>query len=170
MNIGLLLGHEYDETTILLRTDFSDDAAWDRVKQLVTAPADFGIEPDDEAPDDDGLYTPNIQALDDAGFDVATSESLTLASDGRALGYLLLADAQTMREAADGGEVSVVYVDLSVSATDAAEFGIELGRAFRCLTGEVASIEVNLSISNMDFEDFANSVDTDGVFRGFPVS
>ena len=26
----------------------------------------------------------------------------------------------------------------------------------------------NLSIANMDFDDFANSVDHDGVFRGFP--
>jgi len=26
----------------------------------------------------------------------------------------------------------------------------------------------NLSIANRDFEEFANSVDEDGVFRGFP--
>jgi len=30
------------------------------------------------------------------------------------------------------------------------------------------SVENNLSISNMDFSDFADSADADGVFRGFP--
>ena len=32
---------------------------------------------------------------------------------------------------------------------------------------EVALIEANLSIANMDFEEFADSVGPDGVFRGF---
>jgi hypothetical protein len=31
----------------------------------------------------------------------------------------------------------------------------------------IQSIQNNLSIANMDFEEFANSVDDDGVFRGF---
>jgi hypothetical protein len=29
-------------------------------------------------------------------------------------------------------------------------------------------IENNLSIANMDFEEFAENVDDDGIFRGFP--
>jgi len=41
------------------------------------------------------------------------------------------------------------------------------GRELRCEVGEVASIEVNLSIANMDFDEFADSADADGVFRGF---
>jgi uncharacterized protein DUF6924 len=28
-------------------------------------------------------------------------------------------------------------------------------------------VENNLSLANMDFEEFADSVDADGVFRGF---
>jgi hypothetical protein len=30
-----------------------------------------------------------------------------------------------------------------------------------------AGVENNLSISNLDWEDFADAVDSDGVFRGF---
>jgi hypothetical protein len=30
------------------------------------------------------------------------------------------------------------------------------------------SVENNLSLANMDFEEFANAVDVDGLFRGFP--
>ena len=38
---------------------------------------------------------------------------------------------------------------------------------FRALPSEIMSIENNLAIANMDFEEFANAVDKDGVFRGF---
>ena len=41
------------------------------------------------------------------------------------------------------------------------------GRVFRAIPAAVQSIENNLSISNMDFAEFAGAVDQDGVFRGF---
>jgi len=46
----------------------------------------------------------------------------------------------------------------------------ELGRTFRVIPAEMWGIENNLSIANMDFEEFADAVDSDGVFRGFPLS
>lgn len=42
-----------------------------------------------------------------------------------------------------------------------------LGMQFRTIPSEMWGIENNLSISNMDFEDFAESIDADGIFRGF---
>jgi hypothetical protein len=44
---------------------------------------------------------------------------------------------------------------------------IERGRAFRLVPAQIHSIEANLSLSNMDFFEFADNVDEDGVFRGF---
>jgi hypothetical protein len=44
----------------------------------------------------------------------------------------------------------------------------ERGRQFRAVATEVASIENNLSIANMGFEEFAELVDENGVFRGIP--
>jgi hypothetical protein len=41
------------------------------------------------------------------------------------------------------------------------------GRHFRAVTSHVHSIENNLSIANMDFFEFADNVEIDGVFRGF---
>lgn len=38
---------------------------------------------------------------------------------------------------------------------------------FRAIPSTIQSIENNLSIANMDFEDFRTAVGTDGVFRGF---
>jgi len=42
-----------------------------------------------------------------------------------------------------------------------------MGRVFRCAIPEIASIEANLSIANMDYHEFADNTDPDGVFRGF---
>lgn len=39
--------------------------------------------------------------------------------------------------------------------------------SFRALSREVADIEANLSIANLDFRDFQESAAADGVFRGF---
>jgi hypothetical protein len=44
----------------------------------------------------------------------------------------------------------------------------EPGRAFRVIPSAAWGIENNLSIANMDFFEFADSADPDGVFRGFP--
>ena len=43
----------------------------------------------------------------------------------------------------------------------------ELGRTFRIIPSEMWGVENNLSLSNMDFFEFADNVDADGVFRGF---
>jgi hypothetical protein len=43
------------------------------------------------------------------------------------------------------------------------------GRTFRAIPSQIQGIENNLSIANMDFYEFADWVDEDGVFRGFPA-
>lgn len=133
-----------DGTTPLVRTDFADDAAWGRVVAAVMAPADFG-----------GEYVPNVQVVDDRSFEGLDPETLGRTYDEDCVGYVLLADAESM---GDRDEITVVYVDLYDDP----------GRSFRVAASEIASIESNLSIANMDFEDFADNVDSDGVFRGFP--
>jgi hypothetical protein len=40
-------------------------------------------------------------------------------------------------------------------------------RTLRVIPSELWGIENNLSISNMDFEDFAENAGADGIFRGF---
>ena len=44
----------------------------------------------------------------------------------------------------------------------------EPGRTFRVIPRELWGVENNLSLANMDYSDFADNVDADGVFRGFP--
>ncbi len=159
---GRILRAFEHEGTPLIRTDFSDDSAWGIVAAQVTVADNFG---------DGDDYQPNIEVIDDPVFDGTTPPSLVdnLGGSGDPAGYVLLGDARSMAEATAGGEVTVEYVDLSIiSEEDAELFHSFRGRAFRCAVGEVASIEANLSIANMDFSDFADNTDSDGVFRGFP--
>ncbi len=38
---------------------------------------------------------------------------------------------------------------------------------FRCIAAQLWGIENNLNIANMDWEEFADAVDANGIFRGF---
>ena len=57
-------------------------------------------------------------------------------------------------------EFPILVVDLYASR----------GREFRALPTQVQAIQNNLSIANMDFADFAEAVDADGIFRGFSLA
>jgi hypothetical protein len=41
------------------------------------------------------------------------------------------------------------------------------GRTFRAIPTQIFGIQSNLSLANMDWEEFAENVDDDGIFRGF---
>lgn len=154
--------------TVLVRTDFDDEDAWATVLRRVTAPVDFlnpGAEPA-EATDPGELYAPRLEVIDDPANTGVSPDDLVrlLPADHRGHGYVLLVDARSMAEVTADGELTVTYVDLS---WDPEWDDTPPGRSFRVLDREVAWIEANLAISNMCFEDYFDSVDPDGVFRGF---
>jgi hypothetical protein len=117
-----------------------------------------------------GPYEPSVTVFDDRAFEGATGATLAeaWAFDDEVRGYVIVADARSMDEAASGAELTVEYVDLCVEDDEEAEL-LEsfLGRTFRCAVREFASVEPNLAIANMDYHEFADRVDQDGVFRGF---
>lgn len=144
--------------TPLLRVDFTDDAAW----RLVVA----GVTADDV----ESGYTPLISVHDDPTLDGADAAAVAAAYDrsNETGGQVLLADSTSMSEAAAGGEATVVCLDLSVTEEDEAEFGWVFARSFRCALDQVASLEANLSLANLDFADFADAADeAGGRFTGF---
>ncbi len=155
MDTDSLVRLYYDaDSTPLVRTDFSDDAAWARVVASATTPVAFGGER--YGPGDDGYYEPSITPISERAYDGVTSDALAAAWPTDKLGYVLLADSDSMTPASDP---TLLYVDLSDDDGR--------GDTFRCAAGAVAGVEANLSIANMDFFEFANNVDADGVFRGF---
>jgi hypothetical protein len=143
----------------LIRTDFSSDDTWQRVIAEVSKEVDIVGDGD--------LYAANVEPISDPGFRSATPEIVANAWPRAYHGYVILADERTMAEVVSGRDLTVVFVDLYSTEEDAEEFGWAFGRAFRCVASEVAAVEANLSIANVDFPDFADSADSGGVFRGF---
>lgn len=122
----------------VVRTDFSDQGAWERVRDGISwvTPDGFGAV---------------VSFVDDPAFAGLTVADLLEAGTGLAAHALLLVvDETTIRSA----EHPVLVVDLRSRA-----------RSFRAVPHTIQEIENNLSTANMDWEEFADGVDADGVRR-----
>ncbi|GAA2059331.1 DUF6924 domain-containing protein [Williamsia deligens] len=150
-SLAELLDSEYSPS-LLVRTDFSDDARWADVAQAAMEPVESG---DSQFP----TFEANLVCVDHPENEGLTATDLVNRTGDDPPFYAFIADAQSMSDP----EMSVLAVDLGRT-----EWGHEPGRTFRVIPSEMSSVENNLSISNMDFRDFADSTDDDGVFRGFP--
>lgn len=130
------------DATLLLRTDFSDDAAWGSLCEAV------------QQPNEDGFQA-FVDCINDLAYDGLTVEQLVSLSpkDGRRT-FAFIADRTTFTNP----ERPILVADLYDRP----------GRTFRVILREMWGVENNLSIANMDYSDFADNVDPDGVFRGFP--
>jgi hypothetical protein len=124
----------------VLRTDFSDDRAWDVICDQIRAPS--------------GDFSASVDCINDRAFEGVTAEEVAelVRPDSRHT-FLFLVDHDTVADP----EHPVLVVDLYADP----------GRTFRVIPSEMWGVENNLSLANMDFEEFADSVDSDGVFRGF---
>jgi hypothetical protein len=143
-----------DRGLLLVRTHFADDEAWDRVQEEATR--EYG-------PDRFRAY---VEPVSDPQWADATWESVKAAApvDDEGPCVVFIADRITFASP----EHPILVVDLDDKILSVAEFPEIADRTpFRCIPGELWSVDSNLSISNMDWEDFATEVDEDGVFRGF---
>jgi hypothetical protein len=150
---------------LLVRTDFSDEDAWQAIRaRVLEIPPDLqqGIEAmravnEAAGVDVSGYDQPLefVNIIDDLKHaDRSTDEVLKLAAKHDAC--IFVVDRQTISDA----DQPVLVFDLSH----------QRGRTFRTVPSEVGAIASNLSIANADWEDFADNVGSDGVYRGFPRS
>lgn len=144
--------------SVVVRTDRSDEQAWQRTVTALLQPRPV----DDPVPDDGA---PTLVFVDHPRFDGLTAEQLPalVAERGLQLGHAFLADRLAQQEA--DHPVIAVCLAGDPDGTD------EVGRAFRVIADQVGtSVSPNLALLNMDFADFADEADRapDGVFRGFP--
>ncbi|MFF4763215.1 DUF6924 domain-containing protein [Streptomyces sp. NPDC001292] len=132
------------EETLLIRTDFSDEAAWQALRTVVTTPGE-----------DDFLA--ELHIVDDPAYrDLTTEQVVALAPAEDDL--LIVADSKALTEA----EMPL----LAVLRTD--EDGPEQGFAeLRVVAEQLYSIENNIALANMDWEEFVDAAEEEGVFRGF---
>lgn len=135
-----------DDTT-LIRTDFSDNAAWQALHTAIVTPNEDG-------------FLANVHIVDDPAYrDVTTEQLVSLAPAGADL--MIVAD----RTALTSPEMPLLAVLRNeADSDDQAEQDHE---ELRVVAKELWSIENNISIGNMDWEEFVDASDGDGVFRGF---
>jgi hypothetical protein len=128
------------DEALLIRTDFSDQAAWEKLLQVVRR---FKF-----------LSVFNMALLDEPANQGATAADLLPAlPPDYPHSHLAIADARALQ----APDFPVLVVDLLE----------EPGRTFRAQADQLAIIDDNLAEANMDFEEFAAAVDKSGVFRGF---
>jgi hypothetical protein len=127
------------EESLLVRTDFSDDEAWQSLCEAVTLPV--------------GEFRAYVRPVSNPALAGATFQQLVEEAAGSGRNFLLVADAPAMQ----GDDPTIQAIDLLD----------EPGRAFRLVPSAAWSVENNLSLGNMGFSEFAEAVGIDGVFRGF---
>ncbi|TDD50114.1 DUF6924 domain-containing protein [Saccharopolyspora elongata] len=128
----------------LVRTDFSDDEAWAAASSQVTAPRQVF---------DDDVFTADVEPVDDIRFEGLTAAQLVqLVPPDADWALLVVADKATM----ESPERHVLVVDLDEE---------NLGQTFRATPPAIQEIENNLSIANMDWEEFAGNVDENGIVQ-----
>ena len=130
------------QAALVIRTDFSDDEAWEGICTAVLQLTEEG-------------FGAQVEFVDDGAYrDVTKEQLLDLFPEGdQRPFFFMMVDDVTVRSP----EHPVLVVDL----------WREPGREFRAVPAAVQAIENNLSIANMDFFEFARSAGPDGVFRGF---
>lgn len=131
------------EYALVLRTDFSDQAAWDEVCAAIREPVS------------EFHFLASVDFLDHIQYAGLTKDQvLELIPQDYKHAFIIVVDTLAI----SNPEHPLLIVDLYERS----------GHEFRAIPSQIQAIENNLSIANMDFEEFVNAVDVDGVFRGFP--
>lgn len=129
------------ENSLVLRTDFSNDAVWETVCLEIRKPV--------------GEFRAYVDCVSDANYaGLNVEDVVALASKDKDRTFLFVVDELTITSQ----EHLILVIDLCN----------EPGQSFRVIPLAMWSVENNLSITNMDFEEFADNSDSSGVFRGFP--
>ena len=127
--------------TPVLRTDFSNDALWDALCTTIQEPV--------------GEFRAYVTFISDPVFaSIMVEQVLSLIPQNLNHSVIFVVDQFTLSLQ----DYPILVVDLDM----------EPGRTFRVIPSEIWGVENNLSIANMDFADFADSTDQNGIFRGFP--
>ena len=141
---GIMATVEYilppsEYATPLLRTEYSMEERWRDLLERIATPSPDG-------------FLANVTVVSDPRLDGMTADDIQgLASAGRRPILTLVADTRALTD--DGFPILVVDT-----------YGRDQ-RSFRVTAACLWSVENNLSLANLDWEDFADNVDPDGVYR-----
>jgi hypothetical protein len=130
---------------LVVRTDFKNQNAWEEICEAIRAPVRDG---------DDTFYA-NVKFVSDIRYrDFSVQRLLAIVPHDYDHSFFMIVDSTSLTSP----DFAVLVVSLRENR----------GSSFRAIPSQIQGIENNLSIANMDFHEFAESVDQDGVFRAFP--
>ncbi|MGO4458098.1 hypothetical protein AB4039_12445 [Streptomyces sp. M-16] len=129
--------------TLLVRTDFAHPRAWQELCETVQAPSTDG-------------FLADTATIDDTAYRGLPPEQILQRLPTRPQDRLL-AVADTTTCATAGRPVLVIDLLRPLRPL----------RSLRVLATELWSIDNNLTLGNMDYHEFLNAADENGIFRGF---
>jgi hypothetical protein len=139
--------------SLLVRSDFTSDDVWQQVADEATRENEDG-------------FRAHAEPVSNPAFDRASWQTIKAAVPANSQGasVLFIIDGISL----SSPDHPILAVDLSDTFPPMAEFSRIVGRTpFRCIPSELWSVDNNLNIANMDWEEFAEAADEYGVFRGF---
>lgn len=147
---GLVKSLPDTDETLLIRTDFSDPNAWQALLTTVMTPNQDG-------------FLANVHLVDDLAYRDLTTEQILSAAREVDADLFVVAD-KTALTAPEMPLLALLLFDEDDECEEG-EVRQEYGQ-LRVFATELWSVENNISLANMDWEDFENAADN-GVFRGF---
>ncbi|MFD8024505.1 DUF6924 domain-containing protein [Streptomyces lavendulae] len=128
-------------TTLLVRTDFTQPHAW---KNLLTTV---------QTPNTDGFLADTVTLDDPAYRDLPPEQVLQRLAADQQDRLVALADTTTLTS----DELPILVIDRFEQPP----------QHLRVTADQLWSIDNNLALGNMDYEEFIEAAHDDGVFRGF---
>jgi len=123
-----------------LRTDYSNEAAWQSLRDAIEKPV--------------GEFRAYVDFVSDPDYaNLEMEDLLEVCSGLKRDGFAFVVD-----------HLAIFHPEHPILVVDLLN---EPGRYFRVIPAEAWGIENNLSIGNMGFEEFYDATDADGIFRGF---
>ena len=154
--------NQHEQKLWVIRTDFSADEEWARVRELIAAPqTEFGQR-----------FYAYVRYVSDEAYAGKDAKEVVHSLPDDYPGFLcFVVDRATLTN----GEYPILVIGFSPNSVNPEDYQRSPSqtpeteiKTFRAIPSAIQSIENNLSIANMDFEEFARSVDAEGIFRGFP--
>lgn len=145
----------------VIRTDFGEDAKWQQACKLISLPTrEIGQE-----------FFAHVVFKEDRKFANLSPVEIVHSLPDNYPGYLcFVVDKATL----GSKEFPILVIDFAPDSLDPKDYErppsqtpVTEIKSFRAIPSTIQSIENNLTIANMDFEDFADHAGPDGVFRGF---
>lgn len=146
--------HRDSDASLVIRTDFSRSQEWEEIQVAIAEP-----QTEEE-------FTAFVAFVDDRAFENITPPQLVEmvpADSDHVVAFLV--DAETLTH--PDRPILVVNLDDDVDDVEEQGEGPQRCATFRVVPSEMWSVQNNLTIANMDWEEFADNVDGDGIFRGF---